>query len=68
MSTQVTGGRRTIVVMAVVAVVCLGAGLLLSRPDRVAGQGGRRRRAPDGRSHHRPRREPGHRERDRHPR
>ncbi|MDQ0373086.1 hypothetical protein [Cellulomonas humilata] len=31
MSTQVTGGRRTIVVMAVVAVVCLGAGVLLSR-------------------------------------
>lgn len=31
MSTQVTGGRRTIVAMAVVAVVCLAAGLLLSR-------------------------------------
>ncbi|KQR16825.1 hypothetical protein [Cellulomonas sp. Leaf334] len=31
MSTQVTGGRRTIVVMAVVAVVCLAAGVLLSR-------------------------------------
>lgn len=31
MSTQVTGGRRTIVAMAVVAVVCLGAGLLLSQ-------------------------------------
>lgn len=30
-STQVTGGRRTIVVMAVVAVVCLAAGVLLSR-------------------------------------
>ena len=31
MSTQVTGGRRTIVAMAIVAVVCLAAGLLLSR-------------------------------------
>ncbi|MBO3101556.1 hypothetical protein [Cellulomonas fengjieae] len=31
MSTQVAGGRRTIVVMAVVAVVCLAAGLGLSR-------------------------------------
>lgn len=30
-STQVSGGRRTIVVMAVVAVVCLAAGVLLSR-------------------------------------
>ncbi|MCM0639892.1 hypothetical protein [Cellulomonas wangsupingiae] len=29
--TRVTGGRRTIVAMAVVAVVCLAAGLLLSR-------------------------------------
>ncbi|QTE28596.1 hypothetical protein [Pengzhenrongella sicca] len=31
MSTQVAGGRRTIVIMAVVAVVCLGAGLGLSQ-------------------------------------
>ncbi|WP_421743667.1 peptidoglycan-binding domain-containing protein [Cellulomonas sp.] len=31
MSTHVTGGRRTIVVMAVVAVVCLAAGLFLSQ-------------------------------------
>lgn len=38
MSTHVSGGRRTIAVMAVVAVVCLAAGLLLSRLITSPGQ------------------------------
>ena len=45
-STHVSGGRRTIVVMAVVAVVCLALGLLLSRLIVSPGQAAANAAAP----------------------